>query len=247
MKFLKTILLLLILITTANANTIYNLIKIPNLEIYENKSSNGLKYLMATKPFQVGIRDNNVTCFNSNIEDIDEKFEIIQRNLNKYSSNFLEKINLKYIVLCEKLSVSGINSAGVPNHEMKTLIIDIKFDNNYFERVIHHEVFHIIHESFKSYFQENDWKKYNNTQFKYAECSTCSDRLDLSTIKETNGFLTEYSMSTASEDMAEIFSFLMTKKNSIKIKNLKDNILINKISFIKKKILKIDDKFKFNL
>ena len=46
--------------------------------------------------------------------------------------NFLEKINLKYIVLCEKLSVSGINSAGVPNHEMKTLIIDIKFDNNYF-------------------------------------------------------------------------------------------------------------------
>ena len=54
-------------------------------------------------------------------------------------------------------------------------------------------------------------------------------------------------MSTASEDMAEIFSFLMTKKNSIKIKNLKDIILINKISFIKKKILKIDDKFKFNL
>ena len=56
MKFLKIILLLLILIATTNANTIYNLIKIPNLEIYENKSSNGLKYLMATKPFQVGIR-----------------------------------------------------------------------------------------------------------------------------------------------------------------------------------------------
>ena len=54
-------------------------------------------------------------------------------------------------------------------------------------------------------------------------------------------------MSTASEDMAEIFSFLMTEKNNIKIKNLKDNILINKISFIKKNILKIDDKFKFNL
>ena len=247
MKFSKIILLLLILISTANANTIYNLIKIPNLEIYQNKSSNGLKYLMATKPFQVGIRDNNVTCFNSNTVSIDEKFEIILRNLNKYSSNFLNKINLKYIVLCEKLSIAGINSAGVPNHEMKTLIIDIKFDNNYFERVIHHEVFHIINESFKNYFKESDWKSYNNAQFKYAECSTCSDRLDLSTIKETNGFLTEYSMSTAAEDMAEIFSFLMTEKNSIKIKNIKDDILINKILYIKKNIFKIDDEFVFSL
>ena len=245
MKFSKIIVFLLILILPANANTIYNLIKIPNLEIYENKSSNGLKYLKATKLFQVGIRDNSVACFNSKVKDIDEKFEIILKNLNKYSSNFLNKINLKYIVLCENLSVAGINAAGVPNHEMKTLIIDIKFNNNYFERVIHHEVFHIINESFKNYFNENDWKNYNNTQFKYSKCSTCSDRLDLSTINETNGFLTEYSMSTASEDMAEVFSFLMTDENNIKIKNIKDKILINKISYIKKNILKIDNKFKF--
>ena len=128
---------------------------------------------------------------------------------------------------------------------MKTLIIDIKFNNNYFERVIHHEVFHIINESFKNYFNENDWKNYNNNKFKYSKCSTCSDRLDLSTINETNGFLTEYSMSTASEDMAEVFSFLMTDENNIKIKNIKDKILINKISYIKKNILKIDNKFKF--
>ena len=37
MKFLKIILLLFILISPSNANTIYNLIKIPNLEIYNNK------------------------------------------------------------------------------------------------------------------------------------------------------------------------------------------------------------------
>ena len=239
MKFLKTILLLLILITTANANTIYNLIKIPNLEIYENKSSNGLKYLMATKPFQVGIRDNNVTCFNSNIEDIDEKFEIIQRNLNKYSSNFLEKINLKYIVLCEKLSVSGISSAGVPNHEMKTLIIDIKFDNNYFDRVIHHEVFHMINDSYKNVFDEEIWSSYNNKEFQYAECSTCSDRLGLDLYNKTNGFLTEYSKSIPSEDMAEVYSFLMTNEIKIKNKSKKDSILFNKIKFIEAGIDKI--------
>ena len=75
MKFLKIILLLFILISPSNANTIYNLIKIPNLEIYNNKSINGIKYLRANKPFQVGVRNNNVTCFNSNIQTIDEKFD----------------------------------------------------------------------------------------------------------------------------------------------------------------------------
>ena len=35
---------------------------------------------------------------------------------------------------------------------MKTLILDIKFDKKYFERVIHHEVFHIINDSYKKTF-----------------------------------------------------------------------------------------------
>ena len=241
MKFLKIILLLLILILPANANTIYNLIKIPNLKIYKNKSSNDLKYLIATKPFQVGIRNNNVTCFNSNIKDIDKKFEIIQKNLNKYSSKFLNKINLKYIVLCEDLSVEGVNSAGVPNNEMKTLIIDIKFSNEHFERVIHHELFHIINDGFKDLFDENEWKKFNDKNFNYAECSTCTKKLGLETYKNTKGFFTEYSKTTPSEDMAEVFSHLIINK----YKNTNDETLNKKVNFIKNKLNEIDNTFLF--
>ena len=105
MKFFKFIILFIILAFPVNANTIYNLVKIPNLEIYKANSMNGVKYLRATKPFQVGIRDNNVTCFNSENKNIKKKFNLIEKNLNRYNSNFLEKINLKYIILCENLSV----------------------------------------------------------------------------------------------------------------------------------------------
>ena len=115
MKFLKIILSILIFISPANANTIFYLIKIPNLEIHHSKSMNGLKYLKATKPFNVGIRDNNVSCFNSSEEDIEKKMHLIEKNLNRYNSAFLNKINLKYVVLCENLTVSQINTAGVPN------------------------------------------------------------------------------------------------------------------------------------
>ena len=228
MKFLKIVLLLFILISPANANTIYNLIKIPNLEIYNNKSINGIKYLRATKPFQVGVRDNNVTCFNSSIQSIDEKFKLIEKNFNKYNSDFLKKINLKYVVLCENLSVSEIDAGGIPNHQMKTLIINIKFEKDHFQRILHHEVFHLINESFKDFFVDDDWKSINNKKFNYAECSTCSDRLNLSLLEETKGFLTEYSMSTPSEDMAEVFSFLITDRKNIENKAVKDSVLKKK-------------------
>ena len=246
MKFLKIILSILIFISPANANTIFYLIKIPNLEIHHSKSMNGLKYLKATKPFNVGIRDNNVSCFNSSEEDIKKKMHLIEKNLNRYSSVFLNKINLKYIVLCENLTVSQINTAGVPNPKTKTLIVDIKFNEEHFERVLHHEIFHMIDESHKEKFLYQEWENFNNPEFKYAECSTCSDRLDLSLLKQNKGFVTEYSMSTPSEDMAEVFSFIITNKDKIENKALADSILNRKILFIKENILKIDETFNFN-
>ena len=246
MKFLKIIFLIFILLSSANANTIFYLIKIPNLEIHSSKSINGLKYLKAIKPFDVGIKDNNVSCFNSSEKNIEKKLPIIEKNLNKYSSIFLNKINLKYIVMCENLSVSQIRAAGVPNITTRTLVVDIKFNEEHFERVLHHEIFHMINDSHKKKFLFEEWKNFNNSEFKYAKCSTCSDRLGLSLLKENKGFVSEYSMSTASEDMAEVFSFLITDKKKIENKALKDPILNKKILFLKKNILKVDENFNFN-
>ena len=240
MRLFRVILLVFILILPAKANTIYQLIKIPNLKIYELNTLNKLKYFYASKPFRLGVK-KNIVCFNSDRKTLDQKYEIINKNLNRYSASFLKKINLKYIVLCENLSISGINTAGIPDNIMKTLILDIKFNENYFERIIHHEVFHIINDSYKSLFNKEEWIKLNNKDFKYAECSTCSKRLRLDTYINTEGFLTEYSKSTASEDMAEVFSHLILKINKSKV----DPILQKKRMFIKNNILKIDNNFKF--
>ena len=238
MNIIRIIILSLFIFTQSQANTIYNLIKIPNLEIYEINASNKLRYLYAKQPFTIGI-DNNINCFNSEKKDLDEKYEIIQKNLNRYNQKFLKKINLKYIVLCEDLSISKINTAGIPNNVMKTLILDIKFDEKYFERVIHHEVFHIINDTYKEIFNEKVWSNFNVKNFRYAECSTCTDKLGLDTYSKTKGFFTEYSQSTASEDMAEVFSHLMIGSDL----NNNDPILIKKIQFIKTKLLKIDKNF----
>ena len=240
MNLIRAVLLLIIFITPVKANTIYNLIKIPNLEIYEINTKNKLKYFYAVRPFRLGTQ-RNIVCSNSNKKDLEAKYKIIHKNLSRYSYDFLKKINLKYIVMCENLSISELYTAGIPDNVMKTLILDIKFNEDYFERVIHHEVFHVIHLQHKEVFNEEEWMDFNKKGFQYADCSICTDKIDLNTYIDTDGFLTEYSKTTPSEDMAEVFSHIMF---DINIPN-NDSILQKKKEFIIKNILKMDKTFKF--
>ena len=245
MNLIKAFLLLIIFITPLKANTIYNLIKIPNLEIYEINTKNKLKYFYAARPFRLGTQ-KNVVCSNPNKKDLDAKYKIIHKNLSRYSYDYLKKINLKYIVMCKNLSISELYTAGIPDNVMKTLILDIKFNENYFERVIHHEVFHVMHLQHKEVFNEEEWIKFNNSNFKYAECSTCTENIGLEQYKETKGFFTEYSKSTASEDMAEVYSHMIfLKEKEINQIRKSDPILNNKISYIKNRIKEIDSSFTF--
>ena len=243
MILFKTILFFFIFIAPLKANTIYNLIKIPNLEVYKIDTKNGLRYLYAIKPFRLGSNvKKNINCYNSDKKTLDKKYKIIKKNLDRYSLSFLKKINLKYIVLCENLSIAGINTAGIPNSKTRTLILDIKFNENHFERAIHHELFHIVNDSYKELFNKNVWKNFNKKNFEYTKCSTCSDNWNLELLNNKSGFFTEYAKSTASEDMAEVFSHLMFYKNEV---YSNDPILKKKILFIKKNVLKIDNTIKF--
>jgi len=245
MNLIRAILLLIIFITPLKANTIYNLIKIPNLEIYEINTKNKLKYFYAVRPFRLGTQ-KNIVCSNPNKKDLDAKYKIIHKNLSRYSYYYLKKINLKYIVMCENLSISELYTAGIPDNVMKTLILDIKFNEDYFERVIHHEVFHVMYLQYKDIFNDEEWVKFNNPKFKYAECSTCTKNIGLEKYKETKGFFTEYSKSTASEDMAEVYSHMIfLKKEEINQIRKSDPILSNKISYIENRIKEIDNSFTF--
>ena len=91
MILFRTFLLFFIFITPLKANTIYDLIKIPNLEIYNIDTKNELRYLYATKPFRLGINvEKNINCYNSDKKTLDEKYRIIKKNFDRYSLRFLK-------------------------------------------------------------------------------------------------------------------------------------------------------------
>ena len=243
MKYIISI-ILIFNISVVNANEIFNLLKIPNLEIYNTNSLNGLKYLYAENNFKIGLK-KNISCDKSKKNELDKKYPIVEKNLNKYKADFLIKNNLKFIILCENLIVSSINTGGVPNILKRSLILDIKFNQEHFERMIHHEFFHMIQAKHNKVFDETLWSKFNKASFKYADCSTCSDRTDLSLYRNTDGFLTEYSKSIPSEDMAEIFSFLMTNGKLLENIIESDLILKNKVNYLKNNLKLIDNNFVF--
>ena len=238
------ILISIAFITPVKADEIYNLIKIPNLDIYKIDTKNKIRYLNTINDFRIGL-EKNITCARTDPNNLSNKFLIIKKNLNSYSPSFLKKNNIRYLVMCENLFISNINTGGIPDTKKRTLIIDINFNPKYFERMIHHEIFHMIQKSNSKYFDKEKWVSLNTEDFEYAKCSTCSDRLNLDLYKNTEGFLTEYSKSIPSEDMAEVFSFLMTDKAKVEVKSDDDMILKNKIDFIKSSLLKIDSSFKF--
>ena len=53
----------------ANADEIYNLLKIPNLEIYKLKNENNIRYLNAKRDFKIGVDDNICLLYTSDAAD----------------------------------------------------------------------------------------------------------------------------------------------------------------------------------
>ena len=51
----------------------------------------------------------------------------IKKNLDIYNYQFLKKNNIRFVVLCENLSISGIGTAGIPDIQKRTLILNCFF------------------------------------------------------------------------------------------------------------------------
>ena len=239
------IILILLFSFIAKADQIFELIKIPNLTLHKLENKNSLAYLKPTKDFFVGSSFKNVSCKKNQSQNFNKKYLETERGFDRYNDDFFRKIKLKYIVLCSELEIAGTPALGFANPEIKTLILNINSNNSNFERVLHHEVFHIIEHNFNRYFSKISWGDLNSKEFNYSACSTCSNNYSLKKIYDSKGFVSEYAKSTISEDMAETFSLMMSDNNLILNMISEDEILDKKVRTIKNIIKKLDVKHQF--
>ena len=244
MRFFLILIIMIFVSFVAKSDQIYEIIKLPNLEIYNN-SQNKVKFLYAKDNVNAGIGINSVNCEKPIRKDLDNKIISSDISFKRYNDFFLSEIKLKYLVFCDNLKVSEISAHGFANPEMKTIVLNTSTDKKIFNRILHHEIFHIIHHNHKKKFNEKEWNSLNKSNFLYSNCNSCENSTSLKILKSTNGFFTDYSKYSLSEDMAETFSILMTENIIIKKKLENDEILRKKVYFIKKNVLKIDKNFEF--
>ena len=240
MKLNILILLLFFTIFQSKADQIYELIKIPNLKIYQIDKENNLRYLTPKKDFVTNSGINNVSCKKSNNYKVEKKYIKTKNELNVFNKRFFEKIKLRYIVLCEELKVGEISALGFANPEMETILLNINTNDDNFARVIHHEVFHIIENNYKKLFPDTVWAKFNNPSFYYSGSSTNPEAFSLAKLSNTNGFFSEYAKYSISEDMAETFSFINSREKYVSEAINLDKILNKKVIFIKEGISNIE-------
>ena len=91
----------------------------------------------------------------------------------------------------------------------------------------------------KKFFPDAVWAKFNNPSFYYSGSSTNPEAFSLAKLSNTNGFFSEYAKFSISEDMAETFSFINSRKKYVSEVINSDVILNKKVIFIKEGMLNI--------
>ncbi|MBL6841240.1 MAG: hypothetical protein ISQ84_03700 [Pelagibacterales bacterium] len=243
------ILILIIFIKFAEANTIFSPNEIPNIdyvplneEVLDIENFNKIEVLQDNRFFILYAYDDfklqkNIKCNKVNLNNIKQKIDEIILELNKYKLSFFKDINFNYLVLCNNLYINNFLTAGIPNNNVSTLIFDISVDFEKISRSLHHEIFHMIKADgdYKTF--NDEYSKINNSNHKYVDCSMCSNKFNTIFRNDIDGFVSEYGSSTLEEDQAEIFAAWMTLSNFDKF--FENNVrVLNKQKILKKKFFK---------
>ena len=234
----------------AFANTIFESNQLNNIDYLKKLKeiekfdfsiySNNRIFLMYAYSDILAGKTDNIKCNKLNF-DIN-KFNLLINTLKKYNLNFLKKTNANYLVLCEGLKINNYAAAGFANSNVSTIIIDFSINKDFIERVIHHEIFHIIQSNYDTKVLNQNWLKQNADDFVYKKCLTCNLSYNSEILYEYQGFLTDYSKYSLSEDQAEVFSIWMSNINILNSITKNDSVLNNKIDILKNFL----DKINFN-
>jgi hypothetical protein len=180
--------------------------------------------------------------------DLDLFMPIFFLELCFYPKSFMKKSKIKTFVFVHSLIFITPEfaqpRAGCPEFN-KTFSLyyttDLR-DFSYIQRVMHHELFHYIDWTVNRTYDCKNWRELNSRQFKYGK-GGAYERQHKSLSEDIKGFLNFYSTTAIEEDKAEIYQYLFTGQKEVK--NI-DEIIQNKILFMRKFLQKYDKKFMLN-
>ncbi|MDB4614432.1 putative zinc-binding metallopeptidase [bacterium] len=167
--------------------------------------------------------------------------KIFEAEFSKYPTEFVKKSKLQQVVFAKAMAINGQYRAAVPDYSAETLYYDfqMKSQDHYQYRVIHHEYYHMIEEQHHgdAYFKDPAWAALNEPGFKYGKGGAANRSTALSKYTfPQQGFINAYAMSGLEEDKAEIWSIMFVPQiwNKIKQRVGRDRIIRKKVAYMQK-------------
>jgi hypothetical protein len=177
---------------------------------------------------------------------------VLTAEINRYPVDLLQTTKLHRIVLSHKLTFNGRAVNGLADFKPNTLYLDVERladEPEQMRKCIHHEFFHILDYMNWTLTSDDEWERLNPAGFTYRGGSRFARAHLRASLTDDSrpGFVNLYATSTAEEDKAELFAFMMVRYNLLKERARGDKVLHAKITHLKKVVAgfsqEMDDAF----
>jgi hypothetical protein len=199
----------------------------------------GLRVIVQDKKYERNTLHGKLAYRQAEPKVVQRFAKILNEEFARYPKEFVRQSGLRALVLCDELEFNGQKRAALPDRGRWVVIYDVTAAPKrpeYLRHVIHHEYFHLVDWVGSSWrWRIPQWKGLNTKGFKYGKGGRTMqhDRSAWSLETGSKGFLTRYAKSSVSEDMAEVFAFLMTRPREVAAKSKEDAILRSKVRVLK--------------
>jgi hypothetical protein len=198
--------------------------------------------LPIVKDLQLRAFDNagSVRSDEPDLRDVEAFLPLIRATLSNYPPRLIASSRVRKVKLCKDLILDSKPLAALTIASSGAIYIDI---TNCIGRsecliaTIHHELFHVIdNELLLKKLNTVSWESLNGRNFRYGSGPSIARDDRNAGVPNTPlaGFVNYYSTLEPKEDRAEIFSFMMTRPDYIRLRIMSDGMLMFKVQEIRK-------------
>jgi Putative zinc-binding metallo-peptidase len=168
-----------------------------------------------------------------------ESSSCIKNELAIYPPSLLAYSQVKLVVesggIRCKVDGEWYSVGGIALVQFQLLMLDPGAHNvAQLQEVVHHELFHFVDHSMGTKDHDDEWTSLNETSFKYQIIRRFTDEKP-----RPSGFVSDYATSTAGEDKAETFAWMICYPDKVERLATNDQIIARKVNCLKRRLQSI--------
>ena len=184
-----------------------------------------------------------INCKRPQQDLLKKSLPIIEREINRYSKDFIQAVGFDEIVVCGQLTFQSQQRYVVPSFGLRKFFVqtfDPQKDPGYLEHAIHHDLFHAIDRLLlgrEQMYKDQEWRSLNTPGHSYGYGGEHYLEKGHSP-KTPQGFVSNYSLSAVEEDKAEIYATFILQPHKLSDLLTSDPILASKTKLLLQRLKK---------